>query len=334
MIAQHTIKQLAVFALLAAAAVFAAMANPVRHPAFSLMTEAARKQKSAQHTLYLYKMELGLYDAKLDPNRTGVVGVESSPITTTLGYLKSKRAAAHPDFAAYVVRELIDHGIGADDSVVVTMTGSFPGLNLAVLMALETLEIPSLRLVSIGASSYGANQEAFTWLDMEDALVRAGKLHRRSDYVSFGGTGDVGGGLSEEGKLLIRLKSERLGYPILQSRSLKQQSKLRRKLVGSPKHYKLLINIGGNHAMMGKTRIGRELPGGWINPSDISGIADSTNEVSGIIFEFLEAGVPVLNLLHVESIASAFQIPFDPDSLPPPGQTGVYFLREAPVVKP
>ena len=293
------------------------------------MVEAAAKMQLAEMALYERKRELGLYDARLDPLRSGVIGVEYSRITTTLGYPKAKRSAANPDFAAYIVRELMDHGIGAGDSVMVAMTGSFPGMNLAVLFALETLNVSSFRISSLGASSYGANQEEFCWLDMEDYLVRNQLLIRRSDLVSLGGTGDVGGGLPSGGRTILRRRAEQLDYQILSGGSLRKQTKRRRELAGDPRDYHLLINIGGNQAMLGKGPLGRQLPGGWIEPDQNPWAEPNGDDLSGIVFDFLTAGVPVLNLLHIEDIAAAAGIPFDPQTFPEIGTSSVYFLSSA-----
>ena len=304
-----------------------------RHIAYDEMVTAARREQVALRSLYFHKVALGLADEKLDPNQTGVIGVEFSAITSTIGTLKSKRTAANPDFAAYIVRELIDHGYTKDDTVLVTMTGSFPGMNLAVLTALETLKIPSVRVASMSASSYGANQEDFTWLHMEDVLHLERKLRQRSDYVTLGGTGDVGGGLPEGGKWKLRRTAERLGYQVIEAKSLRSQSAQRRKLRGSPEKYKLLINIGGNHAMLGKGPQGRELPGGWNDPRDFASVSGS-GDFNGIIFEFLSEGVPVLNLLHIEDIAKSAGIPIDPQPLPKIGESPVYFEHPAQVSTP
>ena len=304
--------------------------SPHRHAAYREMTEAARKDLIALRSLYYHKVAHSLDDDALDPNHTGVIGVEFSTITSTTGYLKAKRTGANPDFAAYVVRELAEHHITRKDTVLVTMTGSFPGVNIAVLNALETLDIPSVRISSLGASSYGANQESFTWLDMEDALYVERKLEKRSDFVTLGGTGDVGGGLPEEGKYRLRHTAERLGYKVTEARSLRRQSALRRKLLGLPQKYSLLINVGGNQALLGKGKEGGELRGGWINPNGF-GESDGDDEtLEGIVFEFLEAGIPVLNLLHIEDIATAAGIPIDPQPLPKIGESPVYFERTSP----
>ncbi|MBU0507859.1 poly-gamma-glutamate system protein [bacterium] len=316
-------KRFFIASLLTALVALGALAQ-TRHPAYDHMVRAAKKVRTAQETLYDRKVELGIADSTLDPQRTGVIGVEYSPITTTVGYLKSKRAAANPDFAAHIVRELLDHGVGPDDSVLVNMTGSFPGLNLAVMMALDALDIRSLRFCSVGASSYGANQEEFTWLDMEDILYRDHLLKRRSNFVTLGGTGDVGGGLSDEARDILKEKALELNYPIIKARSLRRQIRLRMKYIGDPRRYSLLINVGGNHAMLGNG--GRQLPGGWNEPGTQPVHPDSLGEPQGIVFDFLANGVPVLNLLHIEDVARQACLPFDPDTLSPPGVSPVYFL--------
>jgi poly-gamma-glutamate system protein len=324
---RHSISLTLAVLILTALCITIGYAKERHHAAYALMIEAAQQEQHAEEALYARKLSLGLYDSTLDPNRTGLIGKEYSSITTTIGYLKAKRTATNPDFAAYIVRELVDHGIGTGDTVLVTMTGSFAGLDLAVLMALETLHIPSLRVCSIGASSYGANQEEFTWLDIENLLVEKHLLKRRSDFATLGGSGDVGGGINKDSRLALRRKAERMGYTILKSRSAKSQRKLRREELGPPQRYALLINIGGNYAMLGGDP-GRELPGGWIEPYiDSLETDDTPDEVEGIVFDYLEDGVPVLNLLHIEDIATAAGIPFDPPVPPPPGEAAFYFIH-------
>ena len=326
----HTMMLMAVLPVV----VWGSNSAPRRHVAYHEMLQAARRADVALRSLYYHKVAQGLADDKLDPNQTGVIGVEYSTITSTTGSLKAKRTGANPDFAAYIVRELIDHGFTMNDTVIVTMTGSFPGVNLAVLLALETLGIPSVRISSLGASSYGANQENFTWLDMEDALFVERKLNQRSDCVTLGGTGDVGGGLPEDGKWKLRRTTERLGYKITEATSLRRQSALRRKLLGSPQKYKLLINVGGNQAMLGKGPQGRELPGGWIDPREFTYRNGEDSTFNGIVFDFLEDEVPVLNLLHIEDIAKSSGIPIDPQPLPKIGESPVYFEDAAAIKTP
>ena len=48
------------------------------------------------------RLEKGLpIDPALDPNHTGIVGDEFTPLTTSLGDVEAKRTAANPAFAAW-----------------------------------------------------------------------------------------------------------------------------------------------------------------------------------------------------------------------------------------
>ncbi len=299
-----------------------------RHPSYELMLEAAQKAQRASREIYLTKYRLGIVNSKNDINRTGLVGEEFTPLTTTPGYLAAKRTATNPDFAGYLTRLLQEHGLSQKDSVLVTMTGSLPGLNLNLICALETLGVPSLRIASLGASSYGANQLEMTWIDMEDVLVREGLLNKRSDLVTLGGTGDVGGGLSAETLDFLRKRCARLGYRLLDAGNRRAQYEERQAAVGNPQSYSLLINVGGNHLMLGTGPEGRELPGGYIRPDSKTWEKSVSTSTGGLVFDFLAAGVPVLNLLQVEELAQHAGIPVDPSPLPRLGTSPVYFLEK------
>ena len=45
-------------------------------------------------------------DPALDPNATGIIGDEFTPLTTSLGEVDAKRTSANPAFAAVVARYL------------------------------------------------------------------------------------------------------------------------------------------------------------------------------------------------------------------------------------
>lgn len=86
---------------------------------------AAQHMQRASRQIYLTKQSLGLVNEKDDFNRTGLVGEEYTPLTTTNGYLPAKRSATNPDFAAYLTKLLLEqkalqngHGVGNHDGVV------------------------------------------------------------------------------------------------------------------------------------------------------------------------------------------------------------------------
>jgi poly-gamma-glutamate system protein len=306
--------------LVSSQAIFAANETSV----YDHMLAAAQHMQRAERQIYLSKQSLGLVNEKDDVNRTGLVGDEYTPLTTTVGVLSAKRSSTNPDFAAYLTKLLLEQKLSRNDTVLVTMTGSFPGMNLALLCALEELKIPSLRIASLGSSSYGANQLDMTWIDMEDILVREGLLSRRSDYVTLGGTGDIGGGLEDETIEFLRRKCARLGLALIESGNKRAQYEERLSLFGDPNDYALLINAGGNHLMLGTGPEGRELPGGFIKPESSTWQGDVSSTSGGLVFDFLYSGIPVLNLLHVEDIATRAGIPFDPSPLPRLGTSAVY----------
>jgi len=288
------------------------------------MLAAAQRMQRASREIYLTKTRLGLFNAENDVNHTGLVGDEYTPLTTTTGYLTAKRTATNPDFAAYLVKLLSERGLNDHDTVLVTMTGSLPGLNLALLCALEELKIPAFRAVSLGSSSYGANQLELTWIDIEDILVREGLISRRSDLATLGGTADIGKDLSDDTKELLRKKCARLGYPLLESGNRRAQYEERLAIFGDPRGYDLLINVGGNHIMLGTGPEGRELPGGLIDPASPEWQNMVSTSAGGMVFDFLQNGVPVLNLLHVEELAGQAGIPVDPSPLPRVGTSPVF----------
>ncbi|MBI5059686.1 poly-gamma-glutamate system protein [candidate division KSB1 bacterium] len=302
----------------------AGFARARRHPSHEQMLRAAKLMQRCERLIEARKTSLGLMVDSLDVNRTGLIGIEFSAITSTVGDLAAKRTATNPDMAALIVKELVRHRIGKSDTILVSMTGSFPALNIATLCALEVLKIPVFVMTSVSASSYGANQEQFTWLHMENLLLEHALLSHRSDVVTLGAGSDVGGGLLGDGPDILRAVASEFGYELAESENYREQRELRRDLRGSPQDYALFVNIGGNREALGPA--GHDLPAGWIDPS-----SDSWKSVrgpkSGAVFDFLKAGVPVLNLLHVEELAQRAGLPIDPRPLPEPGESSLYFAR-------
>ena len=59
--------------------------------------EAAMLMQDAMEAIRNQKISRGIViDKNIDINDTGIIGVEYSPITTTLGSLESKRTSANP----------------------------------------------------------------------------------------------------------------------------------------------------------------------------------------------------------------------------------------------
>src|SRR5262245_35149654 len=103
----------------------------VTHPRFAEMLSAARTMQAASRVLAREMEARGLLASPHDdPNRTGMIGAEFTPITTTLGELPAKRTTTNPDFAAALVRLLASLDLPRGTPVVLILSGSFVGGNV------------------------------------------------------------------------------------------------------------------------------------------------------------------------------------------------------------
>ncbi len=125
-------------------------------------------------------------DLNLDPNNTGLIGMEYTDLTSTLGSLSAKRTSLNPQFAGLVLSLMRQAGAKRGDRVAISFSGSFPALNRAVLAACAELGLNPTIICSVGASAYGANIPGLTWLDMERILFEKGKIGYRSAFASIG----------------------------------------------------------------------------------------------------------------------------------------------------
>jgi len=74
-------------------------------------------------------------DEGLDPNRTGLIGPQYSPLFTTVGHLEAKRTTTNPAMAALLVHLLQEAGVEPGDRIAIGASGSFPALMIASLSA-------------------------------------------------------------------------------------------------------------------------------------------------------------------------------------------------------
>ena len=244
-------------------------------------------------------------DAQTRIRYRGMLGCDWSPITTTLGSLEAKEIAANPEFAALVVRWLDDAGIGAGDRVGVTLSGSFPSLAICVFAALKTLGIGATVVSSVGASSYGANQPGATWMDIESWLAEKGSFDFRSALVTMGAEWDAGGGLGEEGIAEIRLAARRGGIGLFVPGSLEESIDAKTALL-ERSDIKLLINIGGNQAILGACPHASTIRNGYHRST-----ASCRHEDRGVLFRLAEKGTPYIHIIDIKDLASRYCIAVD-----------------------
>lgn len=255
-----------------------------------------------------------------DINNTGLIGQDYSLITTTLGNLEAKRTSTNPNMAAVVIDMLHELGLKPGDKVAINCSGSFPALNLAVLCAVQTLDLDPLMISSFGASTHGANDPELTYLDMEHYLYEKGLLRHKSDYFSIGGMEDVGKEMDPDTREAIVARLKGLGYPFLWDSDLLHNVEARFERYNAYGEIACFINVGGNDVAFGDSSVIVHTDGGVL--TELSEKDQST----GLVQLFLKNGTPVIHLLNVKSLAADYGLPIDPTPLPQIGEGGVYFV--------
>jgi poly-gamma-glutamate system protein len=293
--------------------------------------EAAQLTQSAENCLKNYRMENGVFiDEINDPNHTALIGQEYSLITTDQGDLISKLTATNPNFAAVMVQLLKEAGLNEDDNVAVAFSGSFPGLNIAVLAAIQTLKLKPVIITSEGASNFGANDPYFTWLDMESILFKANILRNKSVAASIGGGHDVGRGLSPEGRELIVKAIERNSVEFINEKYLENSISRRMELYekysqGQP--IQAFINVGGGIASLGNTVNGQLIPSGLTEHLPMNNFP-----LRGVLIQMGQKGIPVIHILNIDQLITKYGLPTNPVPLPDPGEGGIFIQEKYNVI--
>nr|NQU91663.1 poly-gamma-glutamate system protein [Bacteroidota bacterium] len=289
--------------------------------------EAAQLSQLAANQLKNYRLENGVFiDAINDPNQTALIGQEYTLITTDRGYIASKLSATNPNFAAVIVQFLKDAGLDEKDNVAVAFSGSFPGLNISVMAALETLKLRPIVITSVGASNYGANDPFFTWLDMENVLYKSNIFHSRSVAASIGGGFDVGRGLSPEGRDLIVKAIERNEVEFINEKHLEKS--IARRLEVYEEHsgdqpIKAFINVGGGIASLGNTINGKLIPPGLTEYLPMRNFP-----VRGVIIQMGQQEIPIIHLLNINQLSKKFGLLNSSVPLPEPGEGEIFVQKK------
>jgi len=312
---------------LAAYAVAERSLRPGHAEAWRTKLRAVELMESAERTILAAKRERGVsVDPRNDPALSGVVGPEFTLLTTDRGAQASKSLAAHPNVAAAVTQMMLRAGVREGDLVAVGMTGSLPGLNLAVLSACRAIGAQPLIVTSAGSSMFGATDPEMTWLDMEAVVAGRGLWPYRSLAASLGGGGDVGRGLSPAGRQILADAIERSGARPLDPASVLDAVRQRVALYDSVaaargRPIRLYVNVGGGLASLGGSQNARLIPPGL---SRRLALRNYPNR--GVINVLGERGIPVLHLLEVERLAREYDIT-DRGANPERTGEGTLFVR-------
>lgn len=284
-----------------------------------IMQKAALQTEAAFAALKEEKLARGFpVDPIADPNGTGMIGESYTEITTTLGSLESKRSTTNPNTAAMIVDMLKQCGVKKGDTVAVNLSSSFPCLNLAVICALDAMDARGVIINSIGASTYGANLPDFTYLDMEQILLKKGLIRNHTTHFSLGGAGDLGKEMPEAIKTSITERLQGYGLTFLRFEDLDENIAARQAVYESGAQPVCLISAGGNLLSFGGGAEMVSAHNGIIRPGKESGGA-------GLIPLYLKKGLPVIHLLNMKTLLPSYGLPYDPSPVPKAGEGGVYY---------
>lgn len=283
------------------------------------MLEASRRTQEAYECIAQARMALGYpIDPALDPAKTGMIGLGFSDITTTLGALESKRSSVNPNVAAMVVELFTELELKPGDRVGVNLSGSFPGLNTAVLIAADTMGLETVTMSSVGASTYGANLPELTWPDMEQLLWENQLIPTRSQRLSFGGTKDLGLEFDEGVRGAIYQRLSGYGYTFLLFDDPAQAIQER---IACYEDIAVFVNVGGNLASFGPDSA-MDLAAGGILTALPKG-----ERGNGLIQHYLRQGIPVVHLLNLKDLLPRYGLIYDPVTPQQPGEGAVFYTQ-------
>jgi len=330
---RHTVLFLlmAVVSLIAVAAV---QVLPVRNPKqdYRMKLDAARTMSKALQLIHAERMDRRyIIHEDTDPNSTGLIGPEQTALTTTLGPLEVKRTTTNPDFAAVVVELLADAGVEAGDTVAAGISGSFPGLALALYSAAEVMDLGLISISSVGSSTFGATDPGFTWLDIESLLYGAELTRYRSSAASPGGDEDQLENLFFPDAVEMAAEAaERNGVKFIRAKDLQEaieeRMKIYRQSTGEER-IAAFINIGGAEVNLGSGDSGYNISTGVVRR-----FPGNSEKSDGVLFRMHRDGIPVINLLNIRELCLRYGLPVDPIPLPEPGKSEVYFIRGSPLI--
>lgn len=258
-----------------------------------------------------------------DPNGTGFIGLEWTPLTTTDGSLASKRLSTDLQWIPQLDAMLVQCEEMRRDSDVVWIgaSGSFPALTAATVLVCESRGLRPLVISSLTASSHGANVPGADWLTMEKTLREAGVIETRSVAASVGGEGDRGLGLDPIEVAALQRRVRESDVPLIDPADVSDSvsARLSRwREAGGVESPLAFVNVGGNVANLGPHREAASLRPGLNLPRE--GDADSSQ---GLSLMLLRQNVPVIHLLNLDRLASTPP----PVLSPAPGQIPLRALR-------
>lgn len=260
-----------------------------------------------------------------DPNQTGIIGQQYTPITFQRSDLSASLTSTNPNFVAIFIEMFKKLKLKPGDTIAVGLDGSYPAVNMALYSALRVMDIKPIIITNVSSAMWGANDPNFTWLDIERILYQDKLTFYKSNAASLGGEDDLGRGFSPQARQFLLDAINRNQVELVSSENLETNIKKHLDIYFRCKKVKAFINVGKSVANIGENQFSftngiiRRLPSKYNRQS--------------VIAEMLSRNIPVINITDVNKIALRYGLPIAPVPLPPLGK-GKLFIekRFSPVV--
>jgi poly-gamma-glutamate system protein len=179
------------------------------------------------------------------------------------------------------------------------------------------MDLRAVIVSSVGASSHGANEPRWTWLDMERTLRERGLISCATTAAALGGLVDESGGLDGTGIAAGRaaILRNRLAFLDDGGRATLARDVARRLAFfdsASAARPAAFINVGGALVALGDTPAAPPFPPGLT----LAKRPASLDPRRGLLDRMAERQIPVIHLLNLRALAARYDLPFDPATKP------------------
>ena len=313
------------------------------HRHYDMQIEASNKTLNAMSILKGKEVEMSenydygdFYETFTDKKyfdenhlNTGMIGAEYTAITTTLGNLDSKITSLNPNFAAVYIKMFNQLSLKEGDEIVINSSGSFPMLGISCIIAAEEYGLKPFIMASIGASSYGATNPAFTIFDMLEYLYEQKIINTRISIISLGGNSDVGENFGEfndyADRNLILERINKSGIEFVYEKHFDSNIEKRLQIINQKtKNVKLFVNIGGNSVGIGVRENAYYKANGILYANKYKKTSFVTSG-EGLLEKFLSNGVDAIQMLNLKQIASDYGLEYGFNKLPAVGTGDAYY---------
>ena len=298
-----------------------------RQPFYNEKVQAAQMMKKGIDIIRAHRIKyIGPINADVDPAISGIIGLPASLITTNMGYLPAKQTTVNPNWAAVMVDYYKKLRLKEGDIVAMGLSGSFPAMNLAAYVAAEALKLKVIAISSASASTWGANNPDFTWLDMERILSRAGVIQCQSVAASLGGEGDRAMGTTKKARNALRSAIRRNTMRFIEADTIEESIEERINIFQEHalgERIKAYVNIGGGRASVGpRTGKKRYKPGLNRKPSQYAMKVDS------VTTRFARDKTPIIHIYRINDLAEIYGLPKSPKMMPKVGGGHIFTKLE------